>query len=114
MPVREQPVAERFRVLADEYADTDGAWYLMEQLRTTTLEKMKSDIIGETNMADNKAERLAKCDQAWTDYNREMAQLKTKATKQRLALEYLRMLDRKEDRTERAQIQERSMMRRGT
>lgn len=99
MPEREQSIAERFRIVAHQFCDADAAASLMEELKTTTLAKMKADIIEQRGaMADNTAERLAKCSPAWTEYVTEMCGHKAKATKLKLQLEHLRMLDRKEDR----------------
>jgi class 3 adenylate cyclase len=100
VPEREQSIAERFRIVALQYCDADAAASLMEELKTTTLEKMKSEIIATSKdpIAENKAERLAKCSEEWTQYLRDMCGHRSKATKLKLQLEYFRMLDKKEDR----------------
>lgn len=99
IPEREQPIAERFRLVALKYCDADAAASLMEELKTTTLAKMKADIIaGQGSMADNTAERMAKCSPEWTEYIKSMCEHRARATKLKLQLEHLRMLDRKEDR----------------
>jgi hypothetical protein len=99
MPEREQPIAERFRIVALQYCDADAAASLMEELKTTNLAKMKASIIAEQgSMPDNTAERLAKCSDEWEEYVKAMCGNRAKATKLKLQLEYLRMLDKKEDR----------------
>lgn len=99
IPEREQSTAEKFRLVALQFCDADAAASLMEELKTTTLAKMKGDIIAQQGaMADNTAERLAKCSPEWTEYIRAMCEHRAKATKLKLQLEHLRMLDRKEDR----------------
>lgn len=100
MPEREQSTVEKFRLVALQFCDADAAASLMEELKTTTLEKMKSDIIANSDepLAENKAERMAKCSEDWTQYLKDMCGHRAKATKLKLQLEYLRMLDKKEDR----------------
>lgn len=99
LPARDQPIAEQFRIVALQFCDADAAASLLEELKTTTLAKMKADLISrEGPMADNKAEMSVKASQDWEDYIREMCGNRAKATKLKLKLEHLRMLDRKEDR----------------
>jgi hypothetical protein len=99
IPEQEQPLAERFRITAVQYCDADAAASLMEELKSVTLSKMKADIIERDGaMADNKCELLAKCDPQWTTYIKDMCGHRARATKLKLKLEYLRILDRKEDR----------------
>jgi hypothetical protein len=99
MPERERSIAEQFRIVAHQYCDADAAANLMKDLKETTLEQIKTDIITrDGHMADNKAERLARTSQDWIDYITNMNTHRTKANKLRLQLDYLRMLDRKEDR----------------
>lgn len=99
MPEREQSTAEKFRLVALQFCDADAAASLMEELKTTTLAQMKKDLIDrEGPMADNKAEMAVKASSEWDEYIRTMCANKAKATKLKLQLEHLRMLDRKEDR----------------
>lgn len=99
LPERDKPIAERFRIVALQYCDADAAASLMEELKTTTLAKMKADLIAlEGAMADNKAEMKVKASSDWEQYVEKMCANRAKATKLKLQLEYLRMLDKKEDR----------------
>ena len=110
MPEHEQPISEKFRIVALQYVDADGAASLMEELKTTTLEKMKTALIGKSgDMADNKAERLVKSGDDWEAYIKDMVSARTKANKLKLQLEYLRMVERQEDRENWAQRSERRM-----
>ena len=62
IPFEEQPISEQFRVYAEAWCDADAAASLMEELKTTSLEKMKADIVErECGIADNAATRIAKC-----------------------------------------------------
>jgi hypothetical protein len=99
MPEQEQSTAEKFRIVALQYCDADAAASLMEELKTTTLAKMKADLISRDGpMADNKAETTVKASSDWEEYIREMCGHRTKATRLKLQLEYLRMVDKREDR----------------
>lgn len=99
MPERERPIAEQFRIVALQFCDADAAASLLEELKTTTLAKMKADLLSrEGPMADNKAETTVKASPEWEEYIRDMCGHRAKATKLKLKLEHLRMLDRKEDR----------------
>jgi hypothetical protein len=61
LPESERPLSEQFRLVAVEYADAEAAASLLEELKTTTLEAMKTKLIAANgDMADNKAERLVK------------------------------------------------------
>ncbi len=92
LPAREQPISEQFRIVARQWVDADAAASLLEELKTTTLEKMKSDLIArEGDMADNKAERMTKCTDEWSTYLREMCEHRAKAQRLKVQLEYLRM-----------------------
>lgn len=92
LPKHEQPISEQFRIVARQWVDADAAAAILEELKTTTLENMKSKIITENgDMADNKAERLAKCSPDWEKYIREMCEHRAKANKLKLQMEYLRM-----------------------
>lgn len=115
MPEHERPIAERFRLVALAYVDADGAASLLEELKTTNLEKMKSNLISEQGeMADNRAERLVKSGSEWEEYLREMVRARTQANKLKLQLEYLRILERQEDRMSWLQRSEHKMGRQAT
>lgn len=92
LPEREQPISEQFRIVAKKWVDADSAASLLEELKTTTLEKMKSRIVDEEGpMADNRAERQAKCDPEWEKYLRGMCSHRATANKLKVQMEYLRM-----------------------
>lgn len=92
LPKNDQPISEQFRVVAKQWVDADAAASLMEELKTTTLEKIKSDLISRDGpMADNTATRLAKCSEDWEEYLREMCANRATANRLKVQLEYLRM-----------------------
>lgn len=99
MPESERPISEQFRIVALQFVDADGAASLLEEMKTTTLAQMKSNLIAEQGeMADLKAERLVKSADDWSAYIREMVGARTKANKLKLQLEFLRMKERELDR----------------
>ena len=58
VPERDRPISEQFRIVAKQWCDADSAASLMEELKTTSLEKIKASIIGQSNdMPDNAATR---------------------------------------------------------
>lgn len=108
LPEREQPISEQFRIVAKQWVDKDAAASLMEELKSTTLEKMKADIIeADGPMPDNTATRLAKCHKDWTAYINQMCKHRADANLLKVQLEYLRMRHREwigADATARAEM----------
>ncbi len=92
-PVHNLPYSEQFRIVAKQWVDADAAASLLEELKTTTLEKIKTDIIAKEGggMADNKAERLAKCSDVWSEYIRSMCASRSAANKLKVQMKYLEM-----------------------
>lgn len=100
MPQRERPISEQFRIVALQYVDADGAASLLEEMKTTTLAQMKTNLMEtEGEMADSKAERLVKSCPDWPEYIQKMVAARTKANKLKLQLEYLRIVERENDRS---------------
>lgn len=99
MPEHERPLTEQFRIVALKYVDADAAARMLEETKTTTLERMKSDLIAERGeMPDNKAERLVKSGDDWTEYLARMVNARTESDKLKLHLEFIRMQERYQDR----------------
>lgn len=92
LPAKEQPISEQFRIVAKQWVDADAAASLMEELKTTTLEKMKNDLIERDGpMPDNTATRLAKCHPDWEQYLRDMCKHRADANRLKVQMEYIRM-----------------------
>lgn len=99
MPDKDRPIDELFRIAALEYAEADSAWYLMDKLRSATLERMKSKLVEKHgDMPDNKVTRLVKSSDDWFSYNTEMGELKRRANFAEAEKESLRMRERRMDR----------------
>lgn len=107
LPKNEQPISEQFRIVAKQWCDADAAASLMEELKTTTLEKLKSRLLEAGPMADNTATRLAKSHPDWDQYIREMCKHRADANRLKCQMEYIRMRHREwigADATARAEM----------
>lgn len=92
LPENERPLSEQFRIVALQYADAEAAASYMEEMKTTTLEKLKTALIQEKgDMPDNRAERIVKSSEAWEEYIKKMCEHRAKATKLKLQKEYIEM-----------------------
>ena len=98
-PDHEHSIAEEFRLACYEYIKCQEAADALEELKTTTLEQMKTKMVAEKGeMADNKAERLVKSGDEWEAYIRAMVAAKSAARRAKLKLEWIRIKERQEDR----------------
>src|SRR5262245_37422605 len=95
LPANDRPISEQYREAAEQWADLDAAAHIMEELKTTTLEQMKTKLI-KTNpgLAENKAERHVKASPEWEQYIRKMCDSRIAANKVKQELEYLKMRHR--------------------
>lgn len=92
MPAHERPISEQFRVVAKSWVDADAAARLLEELKTTTLERQKQRLIEiEGDMPDSHAERRVKAADDWSDYIKQMVEARTTANLKKAQMEFLRM-----------------------
>lgn len=91
MPEREQPISEQFRIVARQWSDEDAAACLLEEMKTTTLEEIKTKISAGTDMAENRSERLAKCSPEWREYVEKMCHHRARANRLKMQMKYLEM-----------------------
>lgn len=88
----ERPISEMYRIVAKKWVDADAAARLREELKTTTLEQQKQDLIErEGDMPDSHAERRVKAGAAWEEYIHGMVDARTDANRLKVQLEYIRM-----------------------
>ncbi len=103
-----KPISERFRIIADEWADQDCAAFILDEMKTATLAKMKVDLIeANPGMADNAADRIARASEAWAQYIRDMAEARRKANRLKGQMKELEMRHREwigRDATARAEM----------
>lgn len=92
IPARDRPISEEFRIVAKQWVDADAAASLLSELKTTTLEQMKMNLIRDSGpMADNKAEMIVKSSEEWERYIRQMVDAKAQANRFKVQMEYIRM-----------------------
>lgn len=92
IPENERPLSEQFRLAAKDWVDKEAAAQLREDLKTTTLEAWKQDLIeSEGDMPDSHAERRVKAWGKWEEYIREMVAARRDANLAKVKLEWIRM-----------------------
>lgn len=90
IPEREQPLSEQFRIVARKFCEADAAATLQEELKTPTLEQMKTKLIAaQGDMPDNKAERLVKSGEEWEEYIRNMCANRARANLLKAQMRYI-------------------------
>ena len=92
MPERERPLSEEFRIAAKAWVELDKAARLLDELKTTTLAQMKTNLMAKLgDMPDAKAERLVKSDPDWEAYIRAMVDAKGEANLARVKMQWIEM-----------------------
>ena len=98
MPMREirrtdEPVSEKFRLVALKWADADAAASMLEETKTVLLQELKTRFIGESNdkMSEAQAECLAKTSTEYREHVTNMCKARAVANRRKVQLEYLRM-----------------------
>lgn len=92
LPQQDRPISEEYRLVAKRWIDADAAARLREEMKTTSLEQMKQNLIEtEGDMPDSHAERRVKAGKDWEEYIRQMVEARTDANRLKAQLEYVRM-----------------------
>jgi hypothetical protein len=92
MKEADKPLSELYRIAAEQWGDTYSAWYTYSENKTTTLAVLTSaEIEMNPKLSEAKAQRLAKCTDAWQNYMKEMCDLHTKALRLRAMKESIDM-----------------------
>jgi hypothetical protein len=113
MPEREHNIAERFRLVAEEWAEVDAAFYMLENTRTAVAaELILKEVAKGTPVS--KAEHIAKASPEYREHINKAGDAKHRANVLKARMDYLRMRERKEDRQEWNARIERKMGRTGT
>lgn len=108
MPERQQSLAERFRLVAEEHAEVDAAFYLLENTRTSIAAELALKEIAK-GATVSKAELLAKASPEYREHVSKAGDAKHRANVLRARMDYLRMRERKEDRESWNERSERKM-----
>lgn len=87
-----EPISERFRLIAKKWVEADEAASLMEETKTAVLAEMINQVISyNIGMAYNKAELAAKSSPEYKDFITKMVSLRSAANLLKVKMEYLRM-----------------------
>ena len=88
MPERDRPLSERYRVVAKQWVELDGAARLLEESKTAVQSQMMK-ARGDVPAAH--AERDVKASDEWREYLKSMVEARTAANMKKVQLEYVRM-----------------------
>lgn len=92
IPPHERPISEEYRIVAKAWVDADAGARMREEMKTPTLEKLKSEAIAANpKLADNAAEREVKAGADWFEYIREMVNARTAANRLKAQMVYIDM-----------------------
>lgn len=93
VPASERPISEQYRIVARKWLDAENAAELMHELKTTSLEALKSRIMAEQEigMTDAAAQRMAMNEPEWKEYIEKMCGHRADARKYKIQLEYFKM-----------------------
>lgn len=83
------PISEQYRLAARDWVDMDAAARMLEEGKTTYLAQQKAKL---GDMPDSKAERIVKSSPEWADYIKKMVNAKTSANRQRVELDFFKMV----------------------
>ena len=91
-PHHNEPISERFRIVAKQWVDADEAASLMEETKSSVLSDMIGKVISfNIGMPYNKAEIAAKSSDEYKEFITEMVKLRSAANLLKVKLEYIRM-----------------------
>ena len=99
MPDNQRPLSERYRVTANAWVQLDKAARLLEERKTSELERRKTAVIRDAaiiheHIAENKAERLVKSSDDWFEYLEHMISARAAADELFHELHAIRMEER--------------------
>ena len=88
LPEEDQPLSEKFRIVAKQWVGLDGAARMLEEAKTATLSQMMKKL-GDVPAAH--AERDVKSSEEWRDYIKQMVDARTEANLKKVQLKFLEM-----------------------
>ena len=110
MPEREQDLVERFRIVGEEWADADAAYYMLDNTRTSVRDEIELKLTAEGSNA-TRAKMLANTSKDYRDHVKKSADAKRLANVLRARMDYLRMREKRAERREINQMSERKLTR---
>lgn len=109
----EHPIAEQYRIAAEEWADADAAHYALDNLRTALIAELVLKEIAEGSPV-NRAEHKARASKEHRDHVAQAADLKRRANRARGRMESLKMQFSVWNNADANQRAERKMVRQAT
>ncbi len=82
------PLSEQFRVVAKQWVDADAAANILEDTKSAVLAEM---MLGQGDMAVNKAETLVKASPEWRRHVESIVNARRAANRLKVQMEYIRM-----------------------
>ena len=88
----DEPLSERFRIVARQWVEADKAASLMEETKSVVFSEMVAKLTGnDLKLPVNRAEILVKSSQEYKEFVITMTELRSKANLLKAQLEYIRM-----------------------
>lgn len=110
MPERERDLVERFRIVAEEWADADAAYYMLDNTRTSVRDEIELKLI-EAGTNASKSKMLANTSKEYRQHVEKTADAKRLANILRARMDYLRMREKRAERHEINAMSERKLAR---
>lgn len=88
IPEHERPISEDYRLAGEEWADADAAFYLLENTRTSLRAEL---VLQQQGVPNNRAEHIANASKEYRDHVKKTAEMKRKANRLKIRMDYLRM-----------------------
>lgn len=106
MQDHDQPICEQFRIVAKRWVDADAAANLLEETKSACLSQRMLKL---GDMPVSKAEMIVKGSDEWHEHLERMVAARAAANMLKVQLDYIRMVERQQDRDEWNQRSERKM-----
>ncbi len=106
IPDQDQPISERFRIVARRWVDAEAAAHLLEETKSACLSQRMLKL-GEIPVS--KAEMIVKGSEDWHEHLERLVAARAAANMLKVQMDYLRMVERQLDRDEWNQRSERKM-----
>lgn len=88
MPRADQPISERFRIVAKQWVDADAAANILEETKSAVLSQK---MIALGDMPVSRAEMTVKASPEWADFIERMVRAREQANRLKVQLEYIRL-----------------------
>jgi hypothetical protein len=103
---REQPISEKFRLVAKAWVDAEAAAQLLEETKTASLSQRQLAL---GDMPVSRSEMIVKASPEWHEHLEKIVAARAAANMKKVQMEYLRIKERELDRADWAARSERKM-----